>query len=94
MSKLKKIPKFKSIAEEQDFWRKHDSADFIDWTKAKRAVFPKLKPSTITISLRLPESLLNQIRILANKDDIPYQSLMKMLLVQGVNSLKKQDEHK
>lgn len=92
MKKLKKIPKFKSTAEEVQFWQKHDSTDFIDWTKAKRASFPKLKPSTITISLRLPEGLLNQIRILANKDDIPYQSLMKILLVQGVNSLRKQED--
>jgi len=91
MRKLKKIPHFKSTAEEQQFWQKHDSSEYIDWTKANRAHFPKLKPSTITISLRLPESLLNQIRILANKDDIPYQSLMKILLAQGVNALRKQD---
>jgi predicted DNA binding CopG/RHH family protein len=89
MSKLKKIPKFNSISEENVFWQAHDSVDYIDWMHAKQAILPNLKPSTKTISLRLPESLLNDIRILANKEDVPYQSLMKMLLVQGVNSLRK-----
>lgn len=84
MNKLKKLPKFKTLSEERDFWQEHDSADYIDWSKAKRAVFPNLKPSTKTISLRLPESLLNAIKVMANKDDIPYQSLMKMLLVKGI----------
>ena len=91
MKKLKKnIPKFKSASEEQKFWKEHDSTDYIDWSTAKAAKFPSLKPSTKTISLRLPEGLLNDIRILANKEDIPYQSLMKILLVQGVNALRKQ----
>ncbi len=89
MSKFKKIPKFKSISEENDFWQTHDSVDYIDWSQAKQASFPHLKPSTKTISLRLPETLLNEIRILANKEDVPYQSLMKMLLAQGVNALRK-----
>lgn len=89
MKKRKKIPKFKSIKDEVLFWREHDSVDYIDWPKAKQASFPHLKPSTKTISLRLPESLLYQLRILANKEDVPYQSLMKMLLTQGVNALKK-----
>ncbi len=84
MKKLKKIPKFKSTSAEQDFWQHHDAADYIDWSKAKRAQFPNLKPSTKTISLRLPESLLNEIKILANKEDVPYQSLMKMILAQGI----------
>lgn len=89
MSKPKKIPKFKSILQEDDFWQEHDSADYIDWTKAKQGIFPNLKPSTKTISLRLPESLLNEIRTIANKEDVPYQSLMKMLLAQGIHSLRK-----
>jgi predicted DNA binding CopG/RHH family protein len=84
MSKFKKIPKFKTVAEENKFWETHDSADYIDWSKAKLASFPNLKPSTETISLRLPESLLNEIRVLAHKEDVPYQSLMKILLVQGI----------
>ena len=84
MIRFKKIPKFKTIAKEQEFWQQHDSADYLDWSKAKHAQFPNLKPSTKTISLRLPESLLNEIKILANKEDVPYQSLMKVLLAQGI----------
>ncbi|MEY4669558.1 MAG: hypothetical protein RL518_2257 [Pseudomonadota bacterium] len=76
----KSIPTFKSEAEEQEFWQKHDSADYIDWSKGKIGVFPELKPSTKTISLRLPESLLAAIKTLANKKDVPYQSLMKVFL--------------
>jgi predicted DNA binding CopG/RHH family protein len=76
----KSIPSFKSEAEEQDFWQKHDSADYIDWSKGRIGVFPELKPSTKTISLRLPESLLAAIKTLANKRDVPYQSLMKVFL--------------
>jgi predicted DNA binding CopG/RHH family protein len=87
MSKFKKIPEFKSISDEQDFWQHHDSADYIDWAKAKRAQFPSLKPSTKTISLRLPEGLLNEIKILANKEDVPYQSLMKVILAQGIEKI-------
>ncbi len=87
--KRKKIPVFKSLTEENKFWETHDSSKFIPWQKAKLASFPNLKPSTKTISLRLPEDLLNEIKILANKEDIPYQSLMKMLLANGVNSLRK-----
>jgi len=87
MSKQKKLPKFKTLAEERDFWQQQDSTEYLDWSKAKRAVFPNLKPSTKTISLRLPESLLNAIKTLANKEDIPYQSLMKMLLVQGIKEV-------
>lgn len=90
MKKLKKLPKFKTLTEEKDFWRSHDSTDYIDWTQAKQASFPNLKPTTKTISIRLPGDLLNEIKILANKEDIPYQSLMKILLVLGVKSLKKQ----
>lgn len=89
MKKFKKIPKFKSAVQEKDFWQTHDSSDYIDWTHAKKAIFPKLKPSTKTISLRLPDSLLNEIKTLANKEDVPYQSLIKMLLAQGVRSLRR-----
>lgn len=89
MTKRKKIPKFKSISQESTFWETHDSTDYIDWSQAKVASFPRLKPSTKTVSLRLPESLLNDIRTLANKEDVPYQSLMKILLARGVDSLRK-----
>lgn len=84
MTKLKKIPKFKTISAEEKFWQEKDSTSYIDWAKAKHAQFPNLKPSTKTISLRLPESLLNEIKILANKEDVPYQSLMKVILAQGI----------
>ena len=80
MSKLKSIPKFKSENEERDFWAEKDSTDYIDWRKSKPMFFSKIKPSTKTISLRLPEFLLEELRMLANKRDIPYQSLIKMIL--------------
>jgi len=89
MKNLKKIPKFKTLAQETNFWQEHDSADYIDWSHAKRASFPQLKPSTKTISLRLPEDLLNTIKTLANKEDVPYQSLMKILLSRGVSIFKR-----
>jgi predicted DNA binding CopG/RHH family protein len=81
---LKKVPKFKSEKEELEFWSTHDSADYIDYSKTKRALFPNLKPSTRTISIRLPESLIEHLKVLANKRDIPYQSLLKMFLVEKV----------
>lgn len=87
MKKLKKVPKFKTLSQENKFWQQNDSADYINWKTAKLASFPHLKPSTKTISLRLPEDLLNKIKILANKEDVPYQSLMKMLLSRGIHSL-------
>ena len=67
MSKRKKTPEFKTEAEERTFWETHDSSDYVDWSQAKPASFPKLKPSTKTISLRLPEALLDRIKIEANK---------------------------
>ena len=84
MSKLKKIPEFKSEKEEFEFWSTHDSTKYIDYPKAKRVLFSNLKPSTRTISLRLPESLIEHLKLLANKRDIPYQSLLKMFLTEKV----------
>ena len=84
MSKLKKIPKFKSEAGEVEFWATHDSTEYVDYSKAKRVVFPNLKPSTKTISIRLPESLIEHLKLLANKRDIPYQSLLKIFLAEKV----------
>ena len=81
----KPIPEFKNEDEEREFWATHDSADYIDWDKAERVVFPKLKPSTKTISLRLSESMLNEIRLLANKQDVPYQSLIKVFLRERID---------
>lgn len=84
MSKLKTLPQFKSEAEERKFWEIHDSTDYVDWSKAERARFPNLKPSTTAISIRLPTDLLEQIKIAANKRDVPYQSLIKMWLAEKV----------
>jgi predicted DNA binding CopG/RHH family protein len=80
--KLKSIPKFRSEAEERRFWQTHDSSDYIDWANAGRARFPNLKPSTTAISLRLPVTLLERIKIAANKRDVPYQSLIKTWLAE------------
>ena len=79
MKRLKNIPRFKSEGEEREFWTKNDSSDFIDWNKSKLTTFPKLRPSTKTISLRLPEVLLNDIKVIAHKRDVPYQSLIKII---------------
>jgi len=85
MSNLKKVPSFKNAEEEADFWAAHDSAEYIDWAKANKVVFPNLKSSTESISLRLPSSLLARIKELANEKDVPYQSLMKVYLSDQVN---------
>ncbi len=84
MKNLKKIPKFKDETEEADFWARRDSTEYIDYSKARRAIFPNLKPSLRTISIRLPESLIEHLKVLANKRDIPYQTLMKMILAERI----------
>jgi predicted DNA binding CopG/RHH family protein len=84
MSKLKQPPIFKNEAEERQFWENNDSTEYVDWSKAAKATLPNLKPSTKTISLRLPEGLLNRIKIEANKRDMPYQSLIKAWLAEDV----------
>ena len=84
MSKKKIIPRFDNEERERDFWVREDSAEYIDWSKGKRVVFPRLKPSTKTISVRLPETLLEDLRYLANKLDVPYQSLLKVYLAERV----------
>ncbi|PCI35886.1 MAG: hypothetical protein COB50_05250 [Thiotrichales bacterium] len=81
------IPKFKNPKEEYEFWQNNDSTDYIDWEAQSESVrMPNLKPSTKKISLRLPETLLSDIKILANREDVPYQSLMKVILYQWVRS--------
>ncbi|WP_372797474.1 BrnA antitoxin family protein [Litorivivens sp.] len=84
MTKLKKIPDFKSEQEEREFWENHDSSEYLDLSKAERAILPNLKPSTKTISLRLPEGLLYSIKVEANKRDMPYQSLIKAWLAKEI----------
>ena len=76
----KKLPNFKSEQEEREFWLTHDSCDYIDWSDAEKIFFSNLKPSSKTISIRLPESMLNEIKVMANRKDVPYQSLIKILL--------------
>lgn len=85
MKNLKQTPKFNSEAEEAKFWSSHDSSDYIDWSQAQRAVFPSLKSSAESISLRLPAPLLARIKELANEKDVPYQSLMKVYLSERVD---------
>ena len=80
--KLKTIPRFAHESEEREFWESHDSTAYVDWSKAKRARFPQLKPTTTAISLRLPMGLLDQIKVAANKRDVPYQSLIKTWLAE------------
>ena len=82
--KTKQIPVFKNEDDERAFWATRDSTQFVDWSKARRAVFPNLKPSTKTISLRLPESIIAALKVLANKRDVPYQSLLKVFLAEKV----------
>ena len=82
----KKIPKFKNEDEEREFWSRHDSTDYIDWDKAKKVILPNLKPSVKTISLRLPEMMLEELKLLANKRDVPYQSLLKMFLAERIEA--------
>ena len=79
---LKKIPQFKNEDEERNFWAKVDTSKYFDFSRAQRVIFPNLKPSTRSISLRLPESVLNELKVMANKRDMPYQSLIKSFLVE------------
>ena len=82
---VKPIPNFDNEDEERAFWAEQDSSEYIDWGQAQRAVFPNLKPSTRAISLRLPESMLDELRALANQRDVPYQSLIKVFLRERID---------
>jgi len=85
MKKMKRVPRFKTEEEEREFWRTHDSSDYLEWGDAVKITLAKLKPSTKTISLRLPESMIEELKILANKHDVPYQSLLKVFLAERLN---------
>ena len=87
---LKSIPKFQNEDEEREFWATHDSTEYMDWSQAERVVLPKLKPAKKTISLRMSETMLNELRLLANKMDVPYQSLIKVYLRERID----QDLHR
>ena len=82
---LKSIPKFQNEDEEREFWATHDSTEYMDWGQAERVVLPKLKPAKKTISLRMSETMLNELRLLANKMDVPYQSLIKVYLRERID---------
>jgi len=80
------LPKFRTEDAEHEFWASHDSTDFIDWRKGKRATLPNLRPSSQTISLRLPKPMLDRLKLLANKRDVPYQSLLKMFVAERLKA--------
>ena len=82
---MKKILNFENEDKEREFWAEADSSEYIDWKKAKKFVLPNLKPSVKTISLRIPQSMLEEIKLLANKHDVPYQSLMKIFLSERID---------
>ncbi|OIN97081.1 hypothetical protein AUJ66_04390 [Candidatus Desantisbacteria bacterium CG1_02_38_46] len=85
MKKLKKLPEFKNEEEEFEFWSTHDSTEYLDWNKAKRAIFPNLRPTMKLISVRIPVLMIERLKLLANKRDVPYQSLIKIFLMRGIN---------
>ena len=92
--KLKPIPRFRSHEEAGEFWMTHDTTEYLDWSKAKRIRFPKLRPSTATISLRLPKALLDDLRSLANQRDVPYQSLLKVYLAERIAQERRPSRHR
>jgi predicted DNA binding CopG/RHH family protein len=80
----KKVPRFESEDEERAFWASHDSSEYVDWVKAKPLRLSNLRPSTRTISIRLPEALIEDLKLIANKRDVPYQSLLKVFVAERV----------
>jgi predicted DNA binding CopG/RHH family protein len=82
----KPIPRFKSEDAEREFWATHESTDYIDWRKGKRVTLPNLKPSSQIISLRLPKPMLDRLKLLAHKRDVPYQSLLKMFVAERLKA--------
>ena len=84
MKRLKKIPTFKDEDAEREFWGKADSTEYIDWSKAQTLVLPNFRPTLRTISLRLPESMIAELKLLANQRDVPYQSLLKVFLAERI----------
>ena len=83
---IKTIPAFADEAQEREFWEKNDSSEYLDWSTARKVTLPRLKPSTKTISLRLPQHLLDSIKVAANARDVPYQSLIKVWLQEKLHS--------
>ena len=94
MSKKKGIPKFRDEEQEREFWSKADSTAYVDWDGANRIVLPELKPTQKTISLRLPAMMLAELKRLANKRDVPYQSLLKIFLAERIKKELRDSESK
>jgi predicted DNA binding CopG/RHH family protein len=92
--KRKTVPTFASEDEERQFWSTHDSTEYLDWSQAKSRSFPALRPTLRTISLRLPESMIGQLKVLANKRDVPYQSLLKQFLAERLRDEASHGGHK
>lgn len=84
MRKLKRVPKFKTEAEERRFWQTADSFDYVNWDKFEKWVFPNLKLTSTPITIRIPDSLLHRVKVKAHQRDIPYQTLMKQFIYQGL----------
>ena len=84
MKARKKIPTFRDEDVEREFWAREDSTEYLDWSKAERVTLPSLRPSLRTISLRLPEAMIAELKLLANKKDVPYQSLLKVFLAERI----------
>ncbi len=91
MKPRKKIPTFKDEDAEREFWAKADSTEYIDWSQAQRIVLPNFRPTLRTISLRLPESMIAELKLLANQRDVPYQSLLKVFLAERINEERKRN---
>ena len=83
---LKRIPEFESEEEEREFWSTHDSVEYVDWGKTRGLRLPNLKPTTRTVSIRMPETMLEDLRLLANRRDVPYQSLLKIYLAERIDA--------
>ena len=82
----KRIPEFETEDQEREFWATHDSTEYVDWSRAERVVLPQLKPSVRAISVRLPETMIEELKVLANKRDVPYQSLLKTFLADRIEA--------
>jgi predicted DNA binding CopG/RHH family protein len=91
---LKKIPTFRTEAEERAFWAKADSTEYVDWSTARVVRFPNLRPSSTAISVRLPDTLLTELKLLANERDVPYQSLLKLYLADRVTTERRRRRHR
>jgi predicted DNA binding CopG/RHH family protein len=82
----KRLPRFANEDQEREFWAQHDSADYLDWKRGDRVILPNLRPTSQTISLRLPKLMVDRLKLLANKRDVPYQSLLKIFVAERLKA--------